>query len=79
MPIIKLFQYKLHFRNRLISIFATIILLIGILVLIFFLVVPPSIAEFKKAGDLFIKFERKFDNDPLIPIRSEERRVGKEC
>lgn len=57
MPIVRFFQFKLRFRNRLIAIFATFILLIGGLVGLFFLIGPPTMAEFRKTGDLISQYE----------------------
>ena len=67
MPIVRFFQYRLHFKVRLIAILATLILLIGILTALFLLFVPPTIAEFKKTGDLVFKFENKIMDDSYIP------------
>ena len=71
-PIVRFFQYKIHLKSRLISIFATIITLAAVCTVIFLLVVPPAIAEFRKTGDLLVRYESEFHNNPLIPDEASE-------
>ncbi len=67
MPIVRFFQYRLHLKVRLLAILATVILILGVLTALFFLFVPPTIAEFKKTGDLIIKFEENIKDDDYLP------------
>lgn len=51
-PFVKFFQYKLHFRNRVLSIIAVILLFSGIIALIIWGVIPPLIEDIGKMKDL---------------------------
>ncbi|MEG1585755.1 MAG: hypothetical protein RR346_02650, partial [Bacteroidales bacterium] len=66
-PVVRFFQYKLKFKFRIVAIFATILCLAGVLTSLFFLVVPPAMAEFKKTGALLAQYEAHFAQDPIIP------------
>ncbi len=55
-PLVKFFQYKLRFKNRVISIFCTVILLLGIGVLFFRLLIPPMISEVGRVKDLLLYY-----------------------
>ena len=68
-PIVRFFQYKLRFKSRILAIFTTIICVLGVLTFLFFLVVPPAIAEFKKTGSLLIKYENQVANDIELPAQ----------
>lgn len=72
MPVVRFFQYKLRFKVRLLAIFATIISLLVVLFLLFWVVIPPMISEFQKTGDLLQKYELKIQNDGLIPPQARE-------
>lgn len=67
MPAVRFFQYKLKFRFRILAIFATIICVLGLMTVLFFVVVPPAMAEFKKTGSLLVAFENKYQDSPIIP------------
>lgn len=55
-PLVKLFQYKLRLKSRVIAIFCALLTITGISVGIFYLIVPPMIAEFGKVNDLLVTF-----------------------
>ena len=51
-PFVKFFQYKLHFRSRVLSIIAVILLFLGIITLIIWGVIPPLLEDIGKVKDL---------------------------
>ncbi len=53
-PFVKFFQYKLKFKNRILSIFCVLFIVIGISVSLFYLLIPPLIQEFWKVKDLLV-------------------------
>lgn len=55
-PLVKLFQYRLRLKNRIISIFCALITILAVGVGAFYLVVPPMLTEFSKVNDLFVTY-----------------------
>ena len=53
-PLVKFFQYKVHLRNRVISIFCALLIVLAIGVGAFYLLVPPMVEEFGKLKDLLV-------------------------
>ena len=51
-PLVKFFQYKLRFKNRVLSIFCALLTLSIIGTVLFYLLIPPMIEEFGKVKDL---------------------------
>ena len=51
-PFVKFFQYKLHFRSRVLSIITVILLFLGFVTLIIWWVIPPLIEDIGKVKDL---------------------------
>ncbi|MEG1617265.1 MAG: AI-2E family transporter [Bacteroidales bacterium] len=72
MPIVRFFQYKLRFKFRIPSIFATILVILAGLTLVFWLVIPPAIQEFEKTGKLLQEYELRYKDDPMIPLQIRE-------
>ncbi|MDO5571797.1 MAG: AI-2E family transporter [Bacteroidales bacterium] len=66
-PVVKLFQYKLRFKFRILAIFATIFCLVGVITLLIWLVVPPAMSEIDKTSQLIKNYEAQFKNDPFLP------------
>jgi predicted PurR-regulated permease PerM len=58
-PIMGFFQYRLRFRNRILSIVATLTLVIGLLVLAGYILIPPIVDQSEKAGKLIAEFLKK--------------------
>ncbi len=67
MPIVRLYQFKLKIRNRLISMALGLITVLGILSIIILLVVPPAIAEIHKATDMVLRFEEQIRTNEQLP------------
>lgn len=55
-PLVTFFQYKLGLKNRIISIFCTLISLLAIGGALFYLLVPPMIQETGRVKDLLIEY-----------------------
>lgn len=65
-PLVRFFQYKLHFKSRILSIFCSIILIAGIIGTGIYLLVPPTIAEFTKIEKLVTTyFNNGFANSTI--------------
>lgn len=58
-PIVTFFQYKLKLKKRFLAILATMLLLLGILSLLFFLFVPPLIHEIIRIKSLALEYFSK--------------------
>lgn len=55
-PLVTFFQYKLKFKNRIVSIFCALFSLLVIGSVAFYLLVPPMIQEFGRVKDLLIEY-----------------------
>lgn len=51
-PLVKFFQYKLRIKNRVLSILCALLSLTIVGTVLFYLIVPPMLAEFSKVKDL---------------------------
>lgn len=58
-PIVTFFQYKLHFKSRMLSIFLTLILLLAVIVGIIYLIVPPMLDEVSRFDKLIEYYIQK--------------------
>ena len=66
-PIVKFFQYRLKFRNRLFSIFVVLLLILAVLVGGCFLVIPPVVQEFATLKELMLNYISSDGNNAAIP------------
>lgn len=55
-PLVTFFQYKLRLKNRIVSIFCSLFILLLIGTAIFYLLVPPTVQEFGRVKDLLIQY-----------------------
>lgn len=55
-PLVKLFQYKLRLKNRVLSIFCALLSITAIGVTAFYFLVPPMLEEFGKVKDLLVVY-----------------------
>lgn len=55
-PLVKLFQYKLRLKNRVLSIFCALFSITAIGVTAFYFLVPPMLEEFGKVKDLLVVY-----------------------
>lgn len=55
-PLVSFFQYRLKLKNRVVSIFCTLLTLGGIATAAFYLLVPPMIQEFGRVKDLLMEY-----------------------
>ena len=55
-PLVKLFQYKLRFKSRVLSIFCALISITIIGITAFYFLVPPMLEEFGKVKDLLVLY-----------------------
>ena len=66
-PMVIFFQYKARLKNRVVSIFVTMIVLLSILTLASFLLVPPIGAEFSKLKELMTAYFIEGSKQAAIP------------
>jgi predicted PurR-regulated permease PerM len=66
-PIVTFFQYKLRLRNRALSIFVVMTLLLAVLVLAFVGIVPPIIEEFSKLRGVLTDYFVEGSKQAAIP------------
>ena len=66
-PFVRLFQYKLKFKSRVLSITAVLVSLAGLLILLYQLVVPSIIDEIQGTFQLLQTHQGNPENIPLIP------------
>ena len=66
-PIVKFVQYRLHVRNRVVSIIITLAGVIALLSFVLWLIIPPMIEQFAKLGHLVTNYIEKAANIDSIP------------
>ena len=66
-PIVKFFQYKLKFKNRLLSIFVVLSLVAAVLVGCCYLVIPPVVQEFATLKEFVLNYISSDGNNATIP------------
>ena len=49
-PIVRFVQYRLHVPTRILSIFVTLLFVIGVITLVVYLIIPPMIEQFERLG-----------------------------
>lgn len=67
-PVVNFFQYKLKFKNRILSIIPTLILFFGTITGVILLLIPQIAKEFKNVNVLLQNFTRNFSIDAFLPI-----------
>ncbi len=66
-PIVKFVQYKMRVPSRVLSIIVTLIFVIGVIVGIFYLIIPPMLDQFSKLGELLTAYLHKTINVDNVP------------
>lgn len=66
-PLVKVFQYKLKFKSRVISIFCALLVVLIIAFAAFILLVPPMIEEFGKVKDLLVLYFTDGMHNSTVP------------
>ena len=66
-PFVSFFQHKLHFKNRFISIFATLLLFVGSLVGIIWLLVPVVSVEIQKLSQIVVSYSQNVNINSFLP------------
>jgi predicted PurR-regulated permease PerM len=67
-PIVRLFQYKLKFRSRALSVFATLLLFIGSITAVIMVLSPIVTAEIEKLSELVVSYSANMKVDSYLPI-----------
>lgn len=71
-PIVRFFQYKLRLKHRVLAIFCTLLSLLIIGSIAFYLFMPPMIQEFAKVKDLLVEYLSGGVQNPAIPASISE-------
>ena len=66
-PMVKFVQYKMHVKNRALSIIITLIVVIAVVAGIVYLIIPPMIEQFEKLGGLVTDYIQKSAHIKDIP------------
>ena len=66
-PAVKFVQYRMHVRNRVLSIIITLVAVIMVLSLLLWLIIPPMIEQFSKLGHLVTNYIERAANISSIP------------
>ena len=66
-PIVKFFQYKLGLKNRLLSVFVVLLLIVALIVGVCFLVIPPVVQEFATLKEFVVNYITSDGNNTTIP------------
>jgi predicted PurR-regulated permease PerM len=67
-PIVHFFQYTLKFKNRALSVIATLVLFFGVLIGALWIMIPMIIEELTKLSTLTIKYAQQIDTNAIIPV-----------
>ncbi len=67
-PFVGFFQHKLRFRNRMLSILATLLLFFGSLTGLVLILAPIVSLEFQKLSQLIVVYSQKLDVNTFIPV-----------
>lgn len=70
-PLVKLFQYRLRLKSRILSIFCALLILTIIGVGVFYLLIPPIIAEVSRMNDLVINYLNSNPGNNIPQILSD--------
>ena len=71
-PLVKFFQYRCHFRYRILGIFSAFLIVAGALTGLFFLMIPPMIEESMRVKDLLLAYVANDSFMSNIPNMIEE-------
>jgi predicted PurR-regulated permease PerM len=66
-PIVKFVQFKMHVKNRALSIVITLVFVLAVITGIIYLIIPPMIEQFEKLGQLasgYLHKQTEIDNFP---------------
>ena len=66
-PIVKFFQHKVGLKNRLLSVFVVLLLIVALIVGICFLVIPPVVQEFATLKEFVVNYITSDGNNTTIP------------
>ncbi len=66
-PLVKFFQYKLRLKYRILAIICTFLVVAGVLVGLFYLVVPPIVSGFSKVRDLVVAYAQNSEVISNLP------------
>lgn len=70
-PLVHFLQYKCRIRNRILAIFITLFIVIGILGGFFYIVVPPMLSEIAHVKDFALDYLQKGATNRSIPLEVE--------
>ncbi len=65
-PLVRFLQYKCHLRSRILSIVVSLLLVLGVIAGVLYLVIPPTVAELAKVGELASSLAQQYWGDAAI-------------
>ncbi len=65
-PLVTTFQYKLHLRNRVVSIILALLVVLAVIIGAFWLIIPPTISEFLKLREVIEQFIGQYASNTEI-------------
>lgn len=66
-PLVKFFQYRLKFKNRILSIFCALLSITTVGAALFYLLVPPVLSELGRMNDLLVTYLTNTSSNNNIP------------
>lgn len=71
-PIVNFFQYKVRLKNRALSVFVTLVLIIGLIALLIFLLIGPIKTQVSKTTTLISEYVSGINADTFLPVAWQE-------
>ncbi|MFT3751777.1 MAG: AI-2E family transporter [Paludibacter sp.] len=67
-PIVHFFQYKLKFKNRIVSIAATLLVFLGLLISVVWILTPVITSEIQKVSHLISDYSKNLNVNSFLPV-----------
>lgn len=71
-PIVKFVQYRLHVPTRVLSIIVSLVFLVAVIGGVFYLIIPPMIAQFDKFGDILSSYLHEKTHIANFPVAIQQ-------
>ena len=71
-PVVKFVQYRLHVPTRVLSIIVSLVFLVAVIGGVFYLIIPPMIAQFDKFGDVLSNYLHEKTHIANFPVAIQQ-------
>lgn len=71
-PVVKFVQYRMHVPTRVLSIIVTLVFLVAVIGGVFYLIIPPMIAQFDKFGDVLSNYLHEKTHIANFPVAIQQ-------